>query len=116
MARSRISTKFLLPTEDSGRIALFFGFFDPALRLIEHGKAGVGKDVDLIDFDEFLGRRYGLLNASAIEKSHAEPMKGILIVRIKVQGFLIGFNSLVQLLVAKRVYRLFEIIFLRHSL
>ena len=72
MARSGIawiSAEFLFPPENPGGIALFFGVFDPALGLIKHGKARVGKDVFFVDFEQFFCSGYGVVHPATAERT-----------------------------------------------
>ena len=64
------AAQFLLPAEDSGDIALLFGFLDSTLGLVEHGEASMSKDVVLIEFDEFFGRGDRFVDAPTVEQSH----------------------------------------------
>src|SRR5436309_2905802 len=106
--------EFLFPAKNSGDIALLFGFFDPALRLVEHGQTGMSKDVVLIEFDESFCGCNRFVRAPAVEKRHSQAMQGILVVGIDLQGLFIGFDGLVELVITERVNRGLEVFFLRH--
>ena len=57
-ARNLLSVlaEFLFPAEDPGYIPFLFSFFYAVLGLVEHGEAGVGQNVVLIDLDQSFGR------------------------------------------------------------
>src|SRR5213593_435608 len=92
-------TELLLPAEDPSRVTFLFRFLDSALGLVEHGEAGVSQDIVVIDFNESLRRCNRLLYPPAIEQGHTQPMEGILIVRIDLQGFVVVVDRFVQLVV-----------------
>ena len=103
-----------LPAQDLGSVAFLLCFLDAALRLIDHGEAGVGENVVTVDRDEPLRGFGGFFEATVVEESHPESMQGILIVGIDLEGLVVKANGLIQLVVSECIHGLLEKLFLCH--
>src|SRR5690349_2853052 len=107
---ARVSTtQFLFPAKDSSRITFFFGFFDFSLRLIEHRQARVSENVVGVDFYESAGGRDCLIEAAGVEQSHAEPVQGILIIGIDLEGLSVFPDGIIKFVVAESINSLLEV-------
>jgi len=105
----------MLPAHDLGDISFLFGLFDLSLGHVEHGKAGMGQDVLIVDFDEPFGGNDRLFMSSPVGQGHSQPMESVLVVWIDFQGFAIQVYGFVKLVVSKCFNSLLKNLFLCHD-
>lgn len=75
----------------------------------------MGENVIIVDLNEALCGLGGLVIASMVEKRHAKPVEGILILGIDLEGFPIKLDRLIQPAFAESIDGLFEKLFLCHA-
>src|SRR5262245_15836868 len=72
------------------------------------------QNVVRVDFDKPFSGGDSIIEAPSTEEGHAQPMQGILILRVHLDSFAVKADCFVELVVTESIHRLLKQVFLCH--